>query len=368
MGDSVDSKKKYKKPTIAVVVCNLGGPSGPDAIRPFLFNLLYDRCIINLPNPLRYLVAKLASTLRLSKARKIYANFPNSCSPILQETQKQAAALENVLMQMDVADFKVYTAMRHSKPFLLEVATEISKNPPDQIILLPMYPQFSVTVTTSVFDEWDRCMGLLKAKFAAAKTTVTKVCCFANEPGFVAAHAEAIADACKKIMIDRRMSLLPTVVFSAHGIPMSFIRGGDAYEWMLRDCIKLIMDKVNIDGLQSVLSYQSKVGKGRWLEPDTESILRQIALRHNNAVVVPIAFVTEHSETLVELDIDYKNIFKKLNPEGHYVRLSALGSNEVFIKGLASICARAAMDRGNKVVPALGCRVCPSSLIKCPCK
>lgn len=322
----------------AVVLFNLGGPDKPESVKPFLFNLFSDKAIITLPQPLRFFVAWLISSRREKKAQEIYAHI-GGASPLLPLTRDQAAALESELATH--GEFRVFVSMRYWHPFSRETAEEVKKYNPDQVILLPLYPQFSTTTTASSLADWK--------KSFPGKTL--EICCYPENAGFIKSHAEIIAPLYEKAL---SFTDEPSVLFSAHSLPLKTIESGDSYQWQVEKTAKLIAAALNLTSY--TVCYQSKVGPLEWLGPSTEECIRKAGEAKKPVVVVPVSFVSEHSETLVELDV----LFKKLAAESGvpaYFRVPALGTSPSFIKSLASLC----LARINSPCR----RICPSRFEKC---
>ena len=321
----------------AIILFNLGGPDKLSSVKEFLFNLFYDPAIISLPNPFRWLLAKFISTKRESTAKAIYAHIGGG-SPILATTKKQAKLLEESLNNKTV---KVFVSMRYWHPFANEVISEIEGFNPETILLLPLYPQYSTTTTKSSFDEFKKLLKKSKLKDVEVKS----VCCYYTDPNFIKAHVDLIKANIKNI--DGKFRIL----FSAHGLPEYVIKAGDPYQWQIEQTVNLITKELNKD-LDYVVCYQRKVGSLKWITPSTEDELMRAAKDDVNVVIVPIAFVSDHSETLVELDIEYKELFEK---ESHkaYIRVPALNENSDFILSLAD-----QIDQQTKVR-------CPKEFCKC---
>lgn len=339
---------------VAVVLFNLGGPDGPEAVRPFLFNLFNDPAIIGAPGPLRWLLAKLISGRRAPVARRIYAQIGGK-SPLLEETRSQAEALQNALKR-DGRDTKVFIAMRYWHPFSAETAGDLAAWAPDRIVLLPLYPQFSTTTTGSSLEDWYRA-----ARQAGVTAPATAIGCYPTDPGLITAHAALIKEAlgAAKPGSDQR------VLFSAHGLPEKVISGGDPYQWQVEQTAAAVADAVGDPALDWRVCYQSRVGPLTWIGPSTEAEIMAAGRERRSLVIVPIAFVSEHSETLVELDIEYRALAHR-HGVADYVRVPALGTADPFIKGLVGQVDHALADTG-KVVTA-GVRHCPKSFGKCICE
>ena len=314
---------------IAIVLFNLGGPDKLEAVAPFLFNLFNDPAIIRLPFPMRWCLAKMISRRRAPLAREIYAHLGGS-SPLLGNTLAQADALTKELNERfaERAEVKAFIAMRYWHPMTEAVVDAVKAFRPDEIILTPLYPQFSTTTTASSFKEWRRCAG------KAGLTAATKaICCYPTEPAFIDAHASLIA---------RALTPGTRVLFSAHGLPKKVIAAGDPYVWQIEQTASAVVATLQTRGheLDSVICYQSRVGPLEWVGPSTEEVLEQAGRDRAAIVLVPIAFVSEHSETLVELDVTYRKLALAAGVTS-FVRVPALGTDNHFIEALASLVERA---------------------------
>lgn len=337
----------------AVVLFNLGGPDSLKAVQPFLFNLFYDRNIIDLPNPFRYFIAKLISIFRDKKAQHIYSLMGGK-STILEETEQQAAALENYLHQTGEKAIKVFFSMRHWHPMSAEIIKSVEEYDPKQVILLPLYPQFSTTTTKSAIEDF-------MAVFAKSKLkTVQKniICCYPSDVNFIASHLKLIQEALTGLDNYK-------ILFSAHGLPEKIIEKGDPYQWQIEKTVNTIVDSLEIADLDYKITYQSRVGPVKWLLPNTEDEILTVAKEKKNIVVVPISFVSEHSETLVELDIEYKNLVDEFDII--YKRVKTLSVDELYIKSLGEI-VRKNLDSTISISSSDGTRKCPAKFSKCPCK
>ncbi|MGE0745754.1 MAG: ferrochelatase [Rhodospirillales bacterium] len=336
----------------AVVAYNLGGPDGPDAVRPFLFNLFNDPAIIRAPGPVRWLLARFLSGRRAPVAREIYARIGGR-SPILEETRRQAAALEAALGDPDI---RVFVAMRYWRPQAAAVAGEVAAFAPDRIVLLPLYPQFSTTTTASFEAAWRRA-----AAAGLGTRPAASVCCYPEDGGFVAALADLTRAGWREAAAAGR----PRVLFSAHGLPKKFVAAGDPYQDQVERTVAAVVARLGIPDLDHAVCYQSRVGPLEWLGPYTDAEVRRAGAERRPLVVVPVAFVSEHSETLVELDIEYRSLAIESGAPA-YVRVPAVGTHPAFIDGLAAI-VRDALDRPPGSAPPTGARRCPSSFGACPC-
>ena len=337
----------------AIILFNLGGPDKLENVEPFLFNLFYDPAILNLPNFIRYPLAKLIANRRAPIAKKIYEELGGS-SPILKLTVEQANALELKLNKDDsLSEYKCFIVMRCWHPRAENVVKEVINYNPDEVILMPLYPQFSAATSGSSIKEWkDIC---LKNDF---KIKTNTICCYPTDRYFIKAHKDEII---KKIKNLENFKL----IFSAHGLPEKNIKKGDPYQWQIEQSVKQIIGSLNIKDLDWVLSYQSRVGPLKWIGPSTEDIIVENSKLGKHIVLVPIAFVSEHSETLVELDIEYKELADK-NGCKNYSRVPALGTNEDYIKAMSNLIINK-QDynfNGELFPPKVQC---PNQFKKCPC-
>ena len=337
----------------AIILFNLGGPDKMESVEPFLFNLFNDPAILNLPTFLRYPLAKLISNRRAPVAKKIYAELGGS-SPILKLTEEQSGALEIKLNQTQEEDeYKCYIVMRCWNPRAKDVIKDVQLYDPDEVILMPLYPQYSAATSGSSIKEWkDVCK---KNNYQVRTSTI---CCYPTDSNFINAHRKEII---KKIKDLKNFKL----IFSAHGLPEKNIEKGDPYQWQVERSVKKIVESLNDENLDWVLSYQSRVGPLKWIGPSTEDIIIENSKIGKHIVLVPIAFVSEHSETLVELDIEYKEI-ADANGCKNYTRVPALGINEDFIKAMSELIIKKNEYKisENLYPPKMQC---PSNFKKCPC-
>ena len=332
----------------AVILFNLGGPDKLDSVEPFLFNLFNDPAIISIPSFLRYPLAKFISKRRAPIAKNIYREIGNK-SPILELTQDQAKSLENNLLEK--GDYKCFIVMRCWRPRASDVIKKVREYNPEEIILLPLYPQFSASTSGSSINEWNK---ICEKENYKVKTKT--ICCYPTENNFIESHISLIKKVLK-ILENNNFKL----IFSAHGLPENKIKNGDPYQWQVEATVKAIMSKMKNENLDYTISYQSRVGPLKWIGPSTEEVIIKYSKEKRGIVIVPIAFVSEHSETLVELDIEYKKLAKK-NGCNFYKRVPALGIEENFIKGLTELVLQK-QTKGNFVSSVM----CPNKYIKCPC-
>jgi ferrochelatase len=348
-----------RRPRRAVVLFNLGGPDSLDAVRPFLFNLFNDRAIIGAPGPIRRLIATLISRRRAPVAREIYEKIGGR-SPILEETQAQADALETALSED--AETRVFIAMRAWHPLTEEAAAAVKDFGPDEVALLPLYPQFSTATTGSALDEWRK-----QAERIGLNAPTRAICCYPAEPFFAEAYARGV----RKMLDEMGRERPVRVLFSAHGLPERIIKSGDPYAWQTQRTVEAIVARIGRPDLDHVLCYQSRVGPLTWIRPATDDEIRRAGAERKAVIVVPIAFVSEHSETLVELDMEY-SILARESGVPDYRRVPTLSADPMFIAGLAGLVRTALVrhpDLGpNGHSPANGLRLCPARFARCPCR
>ena len=337
----------------AIILFNLGGPDKIENVEPFLFNLFNDPAILNLPTFLRYPLAKLISNRRAPVAKKIYAELGGS-SPILKLTKEQSNAIETKLNQTQKEDeYKCFIIMRCWNPRAKDVIKDVQLYGPDEVVLMPLYPQYSAATSGSSIKEW---RDVCKKNNYQVKTST--ICCYPTDQNFINAHTKEII---KKIKDLKDFKL----IFSAHGLPEKNIKKGDPYQWQIEQSVKKIVESLSDKNLDWVLSYQSRVGPLKWIGPSTEDIIIENSKIGKHIVLVPIAFVSEHSETLVELDIEYKEI-ADANGCKNYTRVPALGVNEDFIKAMSELIIKKNEYKINENLypPKIQC---PSKFKKCPC-
>ena len=332
----------------AIILFNLGGPDSLDAVQPFLFNLFNDPAIISLPTFLRYPLAKFISRRRTPVAKAIYAEMGGK-SPILDETLIQVKAIEKNL-ENEKDEYKCFIVMRCWNPRAVETIKNVKKFNPNQIILLPLYPQYSNATSGSSIKEWN---DLCKKESLTVETKI--ICCYPTEKDFILSYANLIKE---KINTDQLEEI--TLVFSAHGLPENKIKQGDPYQWQVEQSVIGLVKKLSIKNLNYILSYQSRVGPLKWIGPSTENIIKEEAQKNKRIIVVPVAFVSEHSETLVELDIEYRKLAEE-NGSKEYIRVPAVTVNQDFINSLKSSILKA--SNGEKYTSSIKC---PDKFKKCP--
>ncbi|MGN6366061.1 ferrochelatase [Asticcacaulis taihuensis] len=330
---------------VAVLLFNLGGPKNPEDVQGFLYNLFADKNIINLPFGVRQGVASLISSRRAPSAKKNYAHMGGG-SPILKETEAQAQALETYIAAYTKGiEAKVFIGMRYWHPFIEDTVREIDAWGPDEIVLLPLYPQFSSTTTLSSFQAFQ--------KVYAGKARVTSVCCYSDNAHFIKAHVDAIQEKITTLKQPGHYRLL----FSAHGLPESIIARGDPYQEQVESCVAKIMTGLG-NPIEHSICYQSRVGPMKWIGPSTDASIQKAGADGKSIILVPIAFVSEHIETLVELDIEYAHLAAASGVKD-YIRLPALGVNASYIKALNDEVLKA-IGSGDRVVGDHNCGKCHS--------
>ncbi len=339
---------------IAVVLFNLGGPDRPEAVRPFLFNLFADPSIIRIPNPFRVLLARFIAARRAKAAQAIYAELGGR-SPLLENTQAQAAALEAALNDgATEREARVFIAMRYWHPMSAETAARVRDYAPDLVVLLPLYPQFSTTTTASSLRIWREA-----AAAAGLEAPTRLVCCYPTQAGFIDASAAVIRPLYEKARAHGR----PRVLFSAHGLPKKVVAAGDPYQWQCERTAESIAAALCIDDLDWINCYQSRVGPLAWIGPSTEEEIRRAGRDGVPVLVVPIAFVSEHSETLVEIEVEYRHLAREAGVPW-FGRVPAVGTEPAFIDGLARLVGQAAAGR-KPVCAQNGGRICPDGFPGC---
>ena len=303
---------------IGVILLNMGGPDSLDAVQPFLYNLFSDNDIFQIPKLIQKPVAKLISIFRAKKVRKYY-ELMGGKSPQKEQTFKQAKALQEKLGDR----YKVVVAMRYWSPFTEEALKELLKEDLEKIILLPLYPQFSTTTTGSSFNEFDR----VYKKFNL-NLPVQKIYSYHNHKLYI----EAMVKQIKEHLQNYQEYYF---LFSAHSLPLKIIKNGDPYQKQTEETVKLIM-KFFPNNRYS-LAYQSKVGFVKWLEPMTdEEIVRLKKEGIEKLAIIPVSFVSEHSETLYELDIQYREIAENIGIK-EFKRIPTLQNSELFIECLEDL-------------------------------
>jgi ferrochelatase len=271
------------------------------------------------------------------------------CSPILPYTHKQATALEEAIAnRVSNVTFRCFPAMRYWRPFVNDAARAAEDWHATDAILLPLYPQYSTTTTASSLKEWRRVTTLPSST----------ICCYPAGGKFVQAHADSVLETWRKAGSPPN----PRVLFSAHGLPKRVVDRGDPYQWQVEQTAAAVRKLLPAEW-QTRICYQSRVGPMKWLGPSTEQGIRAAARDQVGVIVSPIAFVSEHVETLVELDIEYGHLAKRLKLP-FYLRAPALGAAPHFIDALADLVERALAAPG-QLHSETGGRLCPGQFGLC---
>ncbi|HEY5288917.1 MAG TPA: ferrochelatase [Caulobacteraceae bacterium] len=331
-------------PRVAVVLFNLGGPDKPADVRPFLRNLFADRAIIDLPAIARAPLAEIIARARAGKAVANYAVMGGG-SPLLAGTQAQAEALEAAL-RADGLAAKVFIAMRYWTPTTEDAAGQVAAFAPTHIVLTPLYPQFSATTTGSSSAAWRRAYK--------GPGEVHALCCWYDNAGLVEAHAQAVLETWAAAGRPR-----VRLLFSAHGLPVRTAERGDPYPWQVEATCRAIAARLG-EGWDWRLCYQSRVGPLKWLGPSTPEAIAAAGAEGLGVLIDPVSFVSEHIETLVELDRDYAAFARRAGVEC-YLRAPAVGVRAPFIEGLARAVAGALAKRGAGPESA----ACPAGFTRC---
>ena len=338
---------------LAIVVFNLGGPDSPAAVRPFLFNLFNDPKIIALPQPLRWLIATAISRGRAEKSKGYYAKLGGR-SVLLDETRAQAAALEEAAKPL-AQDVRVFVFMRYWHPMAREVVADLTAYGPTRIVVLPLYPQFSITTTATSCEQLE-----LEARRQGLGVPFETLCCYPTIDGLV----DPIAAFVREAHTDASgTGVRPRVLFSAHGLPEKTIARGDPYQWQVEQTTAAIVARLGIPDLDWSICYQSRVGPVAWIGPSVESEIARAGRDKVPVILAPVAFVSEHVETLVELDETMRELAAA---EGVplYMRLPTVRTDQRFIQALAGLTA---FLKGKKTpCSAAGTRICPSKFGNCP--
>lgn len=340
---------------LAIVLFNLGGPDSPQAVWPFLLNLFRDPAILRVPFFVRPLLARRIARARFAPASANYARLGGR-SPLLELTERQARALEAALPEFTA---KCFVAMRYWHPLSDATARAVRAFDPDDVLLLPLYPQFSTTTTGSSLTAWREAA----VRVGLAKRTTT-LCCWPSDPAYVAAMAGVIRKSWRAAGAEFGSSVPIRMLFSAHGLPEAIVAAGDPYQFQIERTVRAVVAALDMPGLDWTICYQSRATPQKWLEPSTEAAIEAAARAGVAVIVVPIAFVSEHSETLVELDVEYGGLAHELGVPA-FIRVPALNDDPAFIAALAGL-VRSAIARGPGLCSLAGGLVCPNMHKHCP--
>lgn len=310
-------------PKIAVVLLNLGGPDSLDAVQPFLENLFNDPDIFKLP--FQKSLARYISKKRAPKVRKEYELIGGK-SPINDWTEKQRSMLENKLRNSE-NQIDVLVAMRYWKPLTHEVVTKVETGNYDKVIMLPLYPHFSVSTTGSSINEWKRF-------YKGDESKVIYINSYQTHPLYLKAINERIDETLFRFPEGVRKDV--QLVFSAHGTPVSYVKKGDPYSFQIKETIEGVMKLRNYSPHHH-LCFQSKVGPAKWLEPATDKMIEELASKgRKHLLIIPVSFVSDHVETSFELDIEYRHVADKAGIE-NYIVMTGLNDSQSFIDALYEI-------------------------------
>jgi len=312
---------------IGVVLFQLGGPDSLDAVEPFLYNLFLDPDIIDFPfaRMARQPLARLMSAGRAKKVQKSYAAIGGR-SPIVEWTTRQAQALQAVLRSTLAA--RVVVAMRYWHPFTQEAIALLSRQPVSEIVLLPLYPQYSRTTTGSAFHEWERRVS----RSVLANVPVKSIREFHEHPGYIESLMEQINATLKRFSDSSRVHL----IFSAHGVPTAVIDSGDPYQAQTEATVQRVLERGRWP-LASTLCYQSKIGSARWIGPSIHEVIPELASQGvRDALVIPVSFVSDHIETLYEVN---REVRQEAISAGlrQFEMMPGLNDSPLFIRALADM-------------------------------
>jgi ferrochelatase len=308
---------------ITVVLFNLGGPDSLEAVQPFLENLFSDPDIFKLP--FRKIFARFISKRSTSKVQKKYELIGGK-SPIGYWTELQRKMLEEKLNGKNI-NADVFTAMRYWHPFIHDVVKKVEQGNYDKIILLPLYPHFSISTTGSSFNEWKR-------HYKSDPSKVIYINSFYKNVKYLEAVNEKIDESLLKFPVGIRQNV--QLVFSAHGIPKNFIIKGDPYLCEIKNCVHELM-KLRNNSNEHCLCFQSKVGFMKWLEPSTNNMIKELASKDKkHLLIIPISFVSDHVETLHELNIQYRHTAEKSGVV-NYIVMNGLNDSPLFIDVLKDL-------------------------------
>jgi ferrochelatase len=316
----------------AVVLMNLGGPDRLEAVQPFLVNLFSDPAILRLPALVRLPLARIIAWRRGPIAQEIYRKLGGG-SPLLANTEAQARALEAVLGPQH----RCFVAMRYWHPTSAQTARQVADWAADEVVCLPLYPQFSTTTTASSLAAWRA-----SASRRRIECPTWVVCCYPADPGFVEAMAGLIQPALDAAAGYKKP---PRLLLTAHGLPKRIVQAGDPYPNQVETTAAAVIAALNRPGLDWTVCYQSRVGPLEWIGPATDEEIRRAAKDDVPVVVAPISFVSEHSETLVELDLDYRDLAVASGVPA-YLRVPTVGTEPGFIRSLAALVRRACTEDG----------------------
>ncbi|XP_062023165.1 ferrochelatase-1, chloroplastic/mitochondrial-like [Rosa rugosa] len=332
-GTAVESHHSHiAEEKVGVLLLNLGGPETLDDVQPFLFNLFADPDIIRLPRAFRFLqkpLAKLISVLRAPKSKEGYASIGGG-SPLRKITDEQANALKMALESKDMP-VNVYVGMRYWYPFTEEAVHQIKSDRITRLVVLPLYPQFSISTTGSSVRVLQK---IFRNDPYLSRLPVSVINSWYQREGYIKSMADLISKEIESFSEPAQVMIF----FSAHGVPLSYVKdSGDPYKDQMEECIFLIMKELKARGINNehTLAYQSRVGPVQWLKPYTDEVLVELGQKGvKSLLAVPVSFVSEHIETLEEIDMEYKELALESGIE-NWGRVPALGLTPSFITDLA---------------------------------
>jgi ferrochelatase len=314
---------------VGVLLLNLGGPDELDDVRHFLFNLFSDPEIIRIPVPaFQKPLAWLISTLREKKSKANYQVIGGG-SPLRRITEAQAQALKDKLQEKG-QDAEMYIGMRYWHPYTEEAIASIKRDRITKLVILPLYPQFSISTSGSSFRLLEK---LWQEDPALQQIEYTVIPSWYQQPDYLQAMAQMTAKELDQFSNPDEVQIF----FSAHGVPVSYVEeAGDPYQKEIEECTKLIIKNLNRSNPYT-LAYQSRVGPVEWLKPYTEDAIPELGAKGvKDLLVVPISFVSEHIETLQEIDVEYRELAEESGIHNFH-RVPALDTNPLFIEGLANL-------------------------------
>jgi ferrochelatase len=354
---NISSPLRPPRRRLAIVLFQLGGPDRPEAVKPFLINLFSDPAILRVPNWIRPFLARLIAGRRLKPAMENYAILGGK-SPLLELTEEQARALEAALADT-ASEVRCVIAMRYWHPFTEEAVAAIRDFAPDEIVALPLYPQFSTTTTGSSMLAWQAAV-----RAAGITAPMRTLCCFHSDGAYAAAQGALVARALDDAQATVGPDVTVKILFSAHGLPESIITDGDPYQWQVEQTVKAVLRAMGRGAVPHTVCYQSRVTPQKWIGPSTTDAIEHAAEAGEAVLVVPIAFVSEHSETLVELDVEYREEAEEMGIKG-YFRAPAPNSDPAFIGALADL-VRGVLARPPGLSSFGGPGLCPAQHRRCP--
>ena len=319
-------------PKIAVVLLNLGGPDSLEAVQPFLENLFNDPDIFRLP--FQKSLARFISKKRAPKIQKEYELIGGK-SPINEWTEKQRSMLEKKLRNSG-SDADVLIAMRYWKPLTQEVVTKVETGNYEKVMMLPLYPHFSVSTTGSSFNEWKRF-------YKGDKSKVVYLDSYQTHPFYLKAINERIEESLLRFPEEARKDI--QLVFSAHGTPVSYVKKGDPYSFQIKEAVEGVM-RLRNSSHEYYQCFQSKVGPAKWLEPATDTMIEELAAKgKKHLLIIPISFVSDHVETSFELDIEYRHVADKVGIE-NYIVMAGLNDSQLFVDALYDLVTKSLSSEG----------------------